>query len=499
MIGTDELVRFRAAIARRFGLHFDDGRLGWLIEVLERQTARSGLPVATYLARLDTSAADIAQLAGELTVGETYFFRGTDQLRAVAAVAFDRAHRPAEGPVRILSAGCATGEEPYTIAIAARERGLGAADVTIAAIDLNPAALERARHGRYTTWALRETAPAIQRRWFTRDGASFVLDPEVRAMVRFATANLVDGDPAVWNAGPWDVVLCRNVLMYFTPEAARAVVARIATTLTPGGHLFLGHAETLRGLSNDFHLIHTHDTFYYQRRADHPTDADAPAPARAAPDADVAWVDVIQRASDRIAALSAAAAGTAAPIARAPAPTQQPVPALPPPPDRRLDGVLALVRDERFADALGALAALPPTSGDAAEALLLRAVLQIHAGELDAAEATARRVLAADDLDAGAHYVLALVREGRGDPAAAAEHDRMAAHLDPTFAMPRLHLGLLDRRAGEHDAARRELAAALALLEREDGSRILLFGGGFGREALLGLCRAALVASGGAP
>ncbi|HTA21595.1 MAG TPA: protein-glutamate O-methyltransferase, partial [Polyangia bacterium] len=90
-------------------------------------------------------------------------------------------------------------------------------------------------------------------------------------------------------------------------------------------------------------------------------------------------------------------------------------------------------------------------------------------------------------------------REDAGDRSAAAEHDRIAAYLDPTFAMPRLHLGLLARRAGDQPTARRELGEAMTLLEREDPSRLLLYGGGFGRPGLAALCRAELRACGGPP
>jgi chemotaxis protein methyltransferase CheR len=105
-------------------------------------------------------------------------------------------------------------------------------------------------------------------------------------------------------------------------------------------------------------------------------------------------------------------------------------------------------------------------------------------------------LLACDELNAGAHYLLALCRESAGDRARALEHDRTAIYLDASFAMPRLHLGLMARRAGDAEAARRELTQALPLLKREDASRLLLFGGGFGREALISLCQAELKSAG---
>jgi chemotaxis protein methyltransferase CheR len=126
-------------------------------------------------------------------------------------------------------------------------------------------------------------------------------------------------------------------------------------------------------------------------------------------------------------------------------------------------------------------------------------MLLAHGGQIAAAADACHRLLRSDEFNAGAHYVLALCRDNAGDHDGAAEHDRIAAYLDPTFAMPRLHLGLLARRAGERDAARRDLGQALVRLKREDPSRLLLFGGGFKREALIALCEAALVACGRRP
>jgi chemotaxis protein methyltransferase CheR len=157
---------------------------------------------------------------------------------------------------------------------------------------------------------------------------------------------------------------------------------------------------------------------------------------------------------------------------------------------------LELLREERFDAALAALGA-PEADADA-DALLLRAVLLASRGEVEAAERVCARILERDELDAEAHYVTALCRERAGDRAGAARHDAYALYLDPAFAMPRLHLGLMARRAGDAPTARRELSRALVMLGAEDASRVLLLGGGFGRGALVELCRAELRACGGA-
>src|SRR5262249_52511597 len=134
------------------------------------------------------------------------------------------------------------------------------------ALDVNPAMLERAARGRYTSWALRETSDELRRRWFQKDARGFVVDERIRAAVTFERQNLVEASQQVLPDAAYDVVFFRNVVMYFPPDAARAVIERLTRALVPGGYLFLGHAETLRGLSQDFQLCHTHDTFYYRAK-----------------------------------------------------------------------------------------------------------------------------------------------------------------------------------------------------------------------------------------
>jgi chemotaxis protein methyltransferase CheR len=161
-----------------------------------------------------------------------------------------------------------------------------------------------------------------------------------------------------------------------------------------------------------------------------------------------------------------------------------------------LAAALDLLEQERYADALDHVGALPSGTARDPDALLLRAVLLTHSGRLEEAEDACARLLAIDELNAGAHYALALCREARGDRQGALDHDQVAVYLDRSFAMPRLHLGLVARKRGDLDLARRELGQALVLLQREDAARLLLFGGGFGREALLSLCRAELAGCG---
>jgi chemotaxis protein methyltransferase CheR len=198
-------------------------------------------------------------------------------------------------------------------------------------------------------------------------------------------------------------------------------------------------------------------------------------------------MDSVERASQRIEAL--------ADLADQPKPRRVGVAGSEPRP--QLEAALELLKQERFTAALESMRTPSGLLARDPETLLLQAVLLTHSGQLENAAQACKDLLAIDDLNAGAQYLLALCCEGVGDKRGAVDHHQVAAYLDHCFAMPRLHLGLLARRAGDRETARRELGQALSLLQREEASRLLLFGGGFSREALVVLCRTELLAAGG--
>lgn len=483
---AEEVERLRAALERRLGIALGGAKLPLLAELVERRALASGESRSDYLDRIEAPAVDrdeLRALVGEVTVGETYFFRHAEQLRAFAEFAF---REPRAGALRVLSVGCASGEEPYSIAILAREDPIARGwNVSIRAIDANAALLERARLGRYSAWSLRATPEALRRRWFATEGRELVLSPAIRSAVSFEERNIVEDAPDLWQPGAYDVVFCRNVLMYLTEPAMERVLARIAGALVPGGALFLGHAETLRGRCDGFDLRWARGAYFYERRgagerrASRPTESAPPsAPAAAVDPGWVAsWLETVRRAGERIEALT---------VPRAPEPSAGPS-------ARRteLERALELVRAERYDDALAAVAHVA-SEVDEPETRLLRAALLAVGGRPDAAEDACRRLLETDPQSAAAHYVLALCHDGAGQQDAALAEYEAAARLDPDFAMPRLRLGVLARRAGEVDRARRELGRAKLLLPREDATRILLFGGGFTLRGLMSLCQGEL-------
>jgi chemotaxis protein methyltransferase CheR len=508
-LAPDVIERFRAAVAASTGLTFAPDRSAFLDEVLRQRMRATGCSrVDDYLGMLSPRASEFADLAKLLTVSETYFLRNVEQFRVVETY-LGSLEGSLEGSLdkrlRVLSAGCSSGDEAYSAAIIVCETltALKSWNVSIRAVDLNPDVLRKAELASYSSWSLRETPQTIREKYFSGAGP-FKLRDDVRRMVAFERRNILDSDPTLWQPQTFHIVFCRNVLMYLTMSAAERVIASIARALTPGGLLFLGHAENLRGLSQDFRLRHSHGTFYYERRGGttrqlepgQPSRATEPRPAPSVPAGNPLWYEAIERSTARVNALTAPAARRDPPATSttepAAAPTDQtrPTPEANAEPRGELLGALELIGDERFADARALLAKLPPGASDDPDALLLEAVLLTCSGQPSDAERVCARLLGLEELNAGAHYVMALCREHAGDVERAIHHDQTSIYLDPEFAMPRLHLGRLLRRRGERLAARRELDTAASLLTRDDASRIVLFGGGFTRDGLIALCRA---------
>lgn len=484
---TGALEHLRDLIEARYGLAVDDMRRADLAAAIERRATRAGLDPAGYVRSLDAGdTGRLESLAAAVTVGETYFFRNPEHFAALAErVLPERMRvRRRDAELRILSAGCSSGEEPYSIAMLAREVVTDPHwRVTIRAVDLNPRALGRAAAGVYPAYSTREIPARMARRWFVPKGRQFCLSPRIRDAVDFGRANISDAGSDIWRPGSWDVIFCRNVIMYLRPEVRRQVVACALEALVDGGYIFLGDAETMRGLSDGFDLVCTGGTFYYQRRRRQRGKA---RPLRSAlqPEpkpqalAVVAPQEAPAATSPALVAQGAVSIPTGVP---AQGPDDRPVPPA-------ADRVRALLRQERFADALAAVEAMPALPAGESQSLLLQATILADLGRFAAAGEISRRLLERDQGSAAAHHVLGLCLEGVGDRPGALALYREAARLDTSFAMPVLRAGLLVREASGPDAAASDLDRAAGLLREEDPDRLLLFGGGFSRQALIALC-----------
>jgi chemotaxis protein methyltransferase WspC len=211
--------------------------------VRDRMTALGIDDVDAYVAAVRADPAERDRLVEQVIVAESWFFRDRQVFDFVADVATTIAAIPGRSPVRILCAPCASGEEPSSVAMALLDAGLAPHQFTIDAIDVSHAALERARRGRYSANAFRNADGSFRDRWFRMDGSAAVLDDRVRACVRYAWANILDRGFA-GEREPYDVVFCRNLLIYLTADARGAVERTLDRLLRPDGVLILGAAET---------------------------------------------------------------------------------------------------------------------------------------------------------------------------------------------------------------------------------------------------------------
>lgn len=210
----------------------------------------------------------IARLLDELTVKETYFLREPDQLNEIDwQRLYERAWNQGSGSARIWSAGCATGEEAYTLAVLAWEAaGLARPPVRILATDISEAALARARAGDYRPRSTRGLEPSLRQRYFREDDDRLVADERLRSLVTFARHNLVRDPVPPLGEGRFDLILCRNVLIYFDRATAARVVRALEAALAPSGTLILGAADALTRTTRHLHP-HAADGAATARRA----------------------------------------------------------------------------------------------------------------------------------------------------------------------------------------------------------------------------------------
>jgi len=222
-----------------------------------------------YLLESDASGErELSELVDELTTNETYFFRERNQLRALIdeIVPELRGRRGSlNTPVSIWSAGCSSGEEPYSIVMLALEAGLEPGrDLRVYASDISRRMLQKARRGEYRPASFRDTAPELQKKYFAeRDGGWRIAD-DVKRHVVFTHLNLLDRS-RLSLLGSMDVILCRNVIIYFDMETKARVIRTFEEKLRPGGYLLLGHSESLINISSAFELCHLRNDLVYRR------------------------------------------------------------------------------------------------------------------------------------------------------------------------------------------------------------------------------------------
>ncbi|MCB8879958.1 protein-glutamate O-methyltransferase CheR [Acidisoma cellulosilytica] len=428
------------AIIARTGHHYYVDKDYLLRDRLDRRLAATGCAsLADYLALLGQpkrGALEWQELEAEITIGETFFFRHQEQFAALRDVIFPdlirtNTHRRA---LRIWSAGCAVGAEPYSIAILL-ERLLGAAlrdwTIEILGSDISARALDQARAGVFTDWALRGMPAAERARDFTAmpDRRHWRIADRHRLRLRFVQHNLLslpaEGGSADW-AG-FDLILCRNVLIYFAPARIAPTLSALSHCLSPTGWLMVGHSDAIAALPRHLRVVELAGTMAFRR-----PDRSEAAPPR------FPWQPNLLRPAE--------ASGPGSEVRRLPIPPLPPaeVSAFQPEPGRRTAPPLAVIR---------ALA---------------------DAGRLTEAAVACRLAIEAAPLDARLHLYDGIIAQAGGDGAAAEAALRRAVYLAGDLTMAHYHLGLLLLDGPAPEAGRRSMAQVIRLCAALPQDAVLL-------------------------
>jgi chemotaxis protein methyltransferase CheR len=273
----EEFRLLRDFIHERFGLYFDESQRGSLRTRLQGRVKSLDLQSFEdyyhYLRFGPQRGDELQHVISHLTNNETYFFRELAQLHVfgdhVLRQLKERKSQNADRRLRVLSAGCSTGEEPYSLAMILYDSGqfFWNWDVQVVGLDVDPLALEKARRALYFHNSFRSVAPALVERHFVARGAGQEVREPIRRLVQFRLGSLLDPESYAGLA-PLDVVLCRNVLIYFSDAAIRRVVTQFLELLAPGGFLLLGHAESLSRVTDAFKAIRFKGAMVYEKPAE---------------------------------------------------------------------------------------------------------------------------------------------------------------------------------------------------------------------------------------
>ncbi len=371
-----------------------------------------------YLALLEggeAGAREMASLVEALTIGETYFFRQVEHFDVLRSMIIPSLiERNAESRrIRIWSAGCATGEEPYSIAILL-EQFFGAElkdwDVSILASDINSSFLARAKDAQYTEWAFRATPHEIREQCFDRHGALWTLRPAYRKRVMFQRLNLAAA-PSIFSLDVFDLIFCRNVMIYFSADLIEETVKGFWEGLNPGGWLVVGHAEFNPAVFTKFARVCVRDVSVYQKPA------------------------------SSIARLNRVCTIPSVPPEAEPIPTG------------------------KRKELLPAVEA-PTTATSPSGAGILQEVRDLaDRGSWQAAASLGKHLSEREPLSAAAHFTLGLILESIASPAEAERSLRRAVYLDRNFALAHYHLASCLQNGGKEAQARKSFQNVIQLLK----------------------------------
>lgn len=477
-LGYGDYLRFSKLLLDRYGLFFSERRRPELESAILHAFAAS--PTAdfneyyTLLVERTDGGLEMERLVNAVTINETYFFRDAAQFNALTQTVLPELieRRRMLRTLRIWSAGCSSGEEPYSIAMLLRDMlpDVDEWSITILATDVNTAALDRGRQGQFGEWAFREARSKEMRpRYFHRIGARWELSPEVRRMVTFNRLNLAGTEYPTYTTNTMfmDLILCRNVTIYFNELITVDVVNRFYDTLTDGGWLVVGHSELSLNVYRRFQTRNFPNTVLYQRDGQAqaqpaewqwpPLQTEAPAP--------------LPKMTPSVTTPSGMTPLPAMPVAPLPTPSS----AADVPPLEQVRQLVDFGRSEEARTLLLTLTQSPPVNIDV---YILLGQTCANLGDLEAAERWCREALKRNKLALEAYYTLALVLQHQARLPEAIEALKKVVYIDRNDVLGHFSLARLHYQNGQAPAALKSLDNARRLLEAQADDTVVARSGG---------------------
>lgn len=460
------LARFKTLIKERCGLLFEGNSEGKLAQALAERSQALAIQPADYYARLSADEAEFQELVNQLTINETYFFREPEQIRLLVerlAPRFLAAHA-GRAPVRILSAGCSSGEEPYSLAMALLDKYGDSVSRLFSFVggDIDSTVLAKARNGRYTDFSFRGVAAEVRSRYFDKDRWGSLLKPAVKALVSFHELNLLaESFPAALH--DFDIIFFRNVSIYFDAPTRELIQRKLVSLMKADAVLVIGTAETLANDLGVLPLFEENGLFYFVKGTPPlpeiatptatalPPSPPGPLPALAFPPP--------KEAQNVSPLLVPPGAWT---LPSAPPPSSTPAPTAPPPAD--LATARQWVRDKRYEQALAALQALLTVDPKNIEIFLLQAHVRLERRDFTGAEQLAQQALAIDNWSVDAFLLLGLAAKWQQQAAEAIRWFKQAAYARHECWPAHYYLADLHRLGGNNELAQRAYRVVIQLL-----------------------------------
>ena len=482
----ETLPLFARFIARTMGLHFSSERLPELEHKMAALARDAGSPdLGQYLLRLmsEPLSQELKDtLASTLTIGETYFLRDPRSYQVLVEEVLPQliaARRTTDRTLRIWSAGCSTGEEPYSIAILLSRiiPDLANWKITVLASDINPQALERGRLGIYSKWSFRN-APSWLMSYFTElEDGRFEITPRIREMVQFRHVNLAD--EGVFGGsdgtGEMDIIFCRNVMIYFHAAQIQQTVARFHAALKETGWLFVGPTEVEPDTYQGFSCRQYDGAFVLCKGAaqQEGNGTSCLVNVRQQAKAEPAEIPAAALHSDKLELSAVHTSAAPAPASGSASPDESQSGQSLTRPKSRYDEAAALYQAGHYEQAADRALSGVDDGHEQADTLALGARAYANIGRLEEARECCDKAIACDRLNPHNHYLLSIILEQQGDAAGAVESLKHALFIDHDYLLAYFALGNLSRQCGEHRESERCFTNALRLLERRDPHEVL--------------------------